>query len=174
MEIAIGLAGLVIGALGVYLTWLGVKQSRERKREQTHARQKVGRREKDEKQHTILIIEDDYIERRGLAELLGKKGFRCSLAHNVGRAKNLIRSRRFDLITLDMQLTPREKGQSGYLLLDEIAKHQEGVPVIIVSMLPWSGTEVRDFLRKHGAYDYVRKPVEVEKLLESIESALGR
>ncbi len=86
-----------------------------------------------------------------------------------------VRGERLDLITLDMQLDEMDAGgQHGMVLLDQINIHQRGVPVIIISGLTWSETQVRDFLRKYRAFDYVKKPFTPDSLRPILVEALNQ
>lgn len=120
-----------------------------------------------------LIVEDIPAQQLAVKQVLEMAGFEITLAADFDSALTCIRDKQFDLITLDMQLEELDTGgQHGIILLNQTRTYQKGVPVIIISALDWSGSQVRNFLRKYGAFDYLKKPFDPEELLSIIQDAL--
>lgn len=136
----------------------------------THANDSIFPKPKEIK---VLVIEDIPAQYKAISQLLTEMGLTATIASDFDTALKFIRMDRFDLITLDMQLDNMDaSGQAGVTLLDQMRTYQRRVPIIIISGLPWSGTNVRDFLREYGAYDYLTKPFKPEYLKKCIEKAL--
>ena len=120
-----------------------------------------------------LIVEDVRAQQLAVRQVLASCGLETRTAHDFETAMELIRSEKFKLVTLDMQLDEMDTGgQHGMLLLDELHTYQKNVPIIIISALDWSGREVRDFLREHKAFDFLPKPFKPAELRSVVEEAL--
>lgn len=104
----------------------------------------------------ILIVDDEEYSRLYLAQLIRElyPGFQLSFAATVDEALFLIKSDRYDLIMLDVEMP----GMSGLELLVEIRKSFPCVPVLFVSAY-----KVADYIQKAirlNAVDYIDKPVD--------------
>ena len=122
----------------------------------------------------VLVIEDIFVQRQSIERVLEELGLCEVSADNFDLALESIRADTFDLVLLDMQLDELDPGgQQGILLLEQMQTYQKQVPVIIISALPWSGQEVRDFLREYGAYDYLPKPFKPQVLRQLIRQVLN-
>ncbi len=85
----------------------------------------------------ILIIDDDPIIRKYLANLLNDNGYETVVAENAQEAMGLVNSISFDLITLDLDM-PGEWGTRFYGKLAQ-DKQKKNIPVIVISGM--SGNE---------------------------------
>jgi CheY-like chemotaxis protein len=118
---------------------------------------------------TVLVVEDNEIERAGLAGMLRREGYVVAEAEDGAQALTLLRADcRADLILLDMLL----HGQDGWSFLKERQKDPAvvAVPVIIVTGLDAANLEWGKSL---GACACFRKPVNVAALLEEIRRCVG-
>ncbi len=117
-----------------------------------------------------LIVEDIPAQQVVIQQVLQNEGYIVTIAADLEQAIEQIRNRKFDLVTLDMQLDLMDAdGQHGLLLLDELKTSQLDVPVIIISALDWSGKQVRDFLREYQVFDYLPKPFKAHELKACID-----
>jgi CheY-like chemotaxis protein len=118
---------------------------------------------------TVLVIEDDSIQREGLAALLRQQGFTVLTAENGRDAMNRLSSGTPDLILLDMQMP----GWDSWWFLEQRKRLAAlaSVPVIITTALAVAGG---DWASSLGAAGLLRKPFEVEPLLAEIRRCLGR
>lgn len=117
--------------------------------------------------HTILVVEDDAIQREGLRSVLGQAGYSVMLAADPTEALfRLSDPARPSLILLDMMF-PRRPGSDGWHFLRERQQHPRlrSVPVVIVTAL---GNASDEWAKSLGAESYLRKPVDVEPLLAEI------
>jgi DNA-binding response OmpR family regulator len=116
----------------------------------------------------ILIVEDDPAILRGLADNLGCESYDVVTAADGEQGYSLARSRKPDLIVLDLML-PR---MSGYELCRKL--RAEGVTTPIV-MLTARGDEADRIVGLDlGADDYVTKPFSIRELLARIRAVLRR
>ncbi len=120
-----------------------------------------------------LVIEDIPAQQVAIRQVLGGMGIEAVVAGDFERALELVRGDPYDVITLDMQLDDMDPGgQQGILLLDQMRTHQKDVPVIIISGLELTGSQVRDFLVEYQADDYLKKPFNPGELRPIVEKAL--
>ena len=115
---------------------------------------------------TILIVDDEQSIRESLDGILQDEGFRTLVAETGEEALALLAEETPDLVLLDIWLP----GIDGLETLRRIREnHQEQV----VIMMSGHGTiETAVKATKLGAYDFIEKPLSLEKVLISIENAL--
>jgi len=117
---------------------------------------------------TILVAEDDLHLRAGLVETLVAEGYRVVAAADGDAALALFASARPDLVLLDVMMP----GRSGYDVCREIRRHDQRVPII---MLTAKGEEVDKVVGLQlGADDYVTKPFGIHELRARIAAVLRR
>lgn len=120
---------------------------------------------------TIVVIEDDSIQREGLAATLRQQGFTVLTAVDGHDALNKLSSgSNPDLILLDM-LTSSGDSDGWWFLQQRQCNHAlASVPVIITTAIPVADMKWAASL---GAAGVIRKPFEVEPLLAEIRRCLG-
>lgn len=112
----------------------------------------------------ILIIDDDPIIRKYLANLLKDNGYETTVAENSQEAMGLVNSTSFDLITLDLDM-PGEWGTRFYGKLAQ-DKQKKNIPVIVISGM--SGNEYAI----PRAVASLTKPFDQKELLRIIRDIL--
>jgi adenylate cyclase len=119
---------------------------------------------------SILVVEDNEVHRSTLKKLLGGQGHRVTLAENGRRGLDLIQSRRFDVILLDILMPEMD----GFQVLEKIKADPElrHVPVIVITALDDIASAVRCI--EMGADDYLTKPFERVVLQARINSGLSK
>lgn len=117
---------------------------------------------------SILVVDDEKSQREILEMILAGEGYDVTTASSGEAALKFVADRRFDLVLSDLKMT----GMSGLDLLKELSAHD---PSIMVILLTAHGTvdSAVDALRL-GAFDYLQKPYDREKLLETISRALKK
>jgi eukaryotic-like serine/threonine-protein kinase len=113
----------------------------------------------------ILIVDDDVWNAKLVATILEKAGYRTVHAPDPTGALPLIRRERFELVLLDQNMP----GMDGLTLLGEVRKESD-VPVIMLTSADRSDLAVRAI--RLGAYDYLTKPVDERRLLETVPQAI--
>ncbi|AZG12340.1 MULTISPECIES: response regulator [Cupriavidus] len=112
----------------------------------------------------ILIVDDSPTEALFMSDLLGKKGFKVSVAGNSEQAMARLDAEAFDLILMDVVMP----GQNGYQATRAIKRDDrfKDIPVIMCTS---KGLETdRIWGIRQGASDYIVKPVDGEELLSKI------
>ena len=112
---------------------------------------------------SILIVEDDLTFSTMLKTWLKKKGFEVDTAGNTARARKLLNGHSYHLILSDLRLPD----QDGIHLLTELRKNHDQTPFIIMT----SYAEIQSAVQamKHGAGDYITKPIQPDELLKKIQ-----
>jgi DNA-binding NtrC family response regulator len=114
----------------------------------------------------ILITDDEQSIRNALKEILEFEDYRTLEAENGEQALKLIEEERIDLVLLDIKM----KGMDGIEVLEQIVKRQPNLPVIMIS---GHGTiQIAVEATKSGAFDFIEKPPDLNRLLISIRNAL--
>lgn len=115
---------------------------------------------------TILITDDEQSIRNTLREILEFEGYRTLEADRGERALELIESEPVDLMLLDIKM----QGMDGLEVLARMNERGSDLPVILIS---GHGTiEIAVEATKKGAYDFLEKPPDLNRLLVSIRNAL--
>ncbi len=115
---------------------------------------------------TILIIDDEESIRESLQGILQDEEFRTISAENGEQGLSLLRDEIPDLVLLDIWMP----GMDG---IETLRKIREVSPEQLVIMMSGHGTiETAVKATKLGAYDFIEKPLSLEKLLLSVQNAL--
>ena len=118
----------------------------------------------------ILVIEDEPDIRRNLEYNLGREGFNASSVGTLDKAYKKLKSKKFDLILLDLMLPDG----SGLDLCKKIKSNSEteATPVVILTAKDDEVDKVVGF--ELGADDYVTKPFSVRELILRVKAILKR
>ena len=115
----------------------------------------------------ILVVDDEESIRTSLAGILEDEDFSISFAHDGIMALDMVRKNMPDLVLLDIWM-PRMDG------IETLQKIKEFNPSLTVIMMSGHGTiETAVKSTKMGAYDFIEKPLSLEKLLVTVRNALG-
>ena len=115
---------------------------------------------------TILIVDDEESIIQSLEGILSDEGFEVISAQSGAEAIEKIEDEIPDLVLLDIWMP----GKDGIETLSEI---KEAYPSLQVVMMSGHGTiETAVRATKVGAYDFIEKPLSLEKLLLSVNNAL--
>jgi two-component system, cell cycle response regulator DivK len=118
---------------------------------------------------TILLVEDNAMNRDMLSRRLERKGFTVMLAVDGQDGVNSVQAHRPDLILMDMSLPVKD----GWEATREL-KHDpdlRDIPVIALTAHAMAGD--RDRALAAGCNDYDTKPVDFDRLLAKIEALLA-
>ena len=117
---------------------------------------------------SILVVDDEKNQREILETILSGEGYDVTTASSGEAAMKFVESRRFDLVLSDLKMT----GMSGLDLLKELTNYDKSIIVILLTAHGSVDSAV-DALRL-GAFDYLQKPYDSEKLLETVSRALNK
>ncbi len=115
----------------------------------------------------ILIVDDEPGITESLSNILVDEGYTVDTAENGERALAALQQRPYALVLLDVWLPGRKDGLQ---TLREIRKRNINSEVIMISGHASIDTAVR--ATKLGAFDFLEKPLSLEAVLESVQSAL--
>ena len=121
-----------------------------------------------EKSTTILVIDDDFANRRVLQLVLKRNGYQAVLAENGGDGLRLAKETRPDLILLDFFM-PDEDGFEVLTQLKADAALKE-IPVVIFTVLVREESERKAL--ELGAAAYVTKPFDIDEVVACIRCIL--
>lgn len=114
----------------------------------------------------ILVVDDELSILESLRGILQDEGYLVTTAASGEQGLEEVMKDPPDLVLLDIWLP----GMDGLAVLGEIKKVYAGLPVIIISGHGSIDTAVR--ATKMGAFDYVEKPLSLERILVSIQNGL--
>ena len=115
----------------------------------------------------ILLVDDDPTVSETLLGLFDQSEYNFHHLEDGDRALNFIENNNPDLVLLDVNLP----SISGLDILKEIKKRDSNLPVIIIS--GYVSTENAIQAMKEGAYEYITKPFQIERLMLTINKAMG-
>src|SRR6188472_2833128 len=107
---------------------------------------------------TVLIVDDERTLARAVKAFLAEAGYEAEVADDGERALALVQTLRPDVVFTDVRLP----GMSGIDLLRRIREFDPAIPVII--MTAYGTIEGAVEAVKLGAFDYMKKPVDLEEL----------
>jgi two-component system, cell cycle response regulator DivK len=117
---------------------------------------------------TILLVEDNEMNRDMLSRRLERRGFRVVQAHDGGDGNALAHSEKPDLILMDMSLPVMNGWELTRLLKSDPATRH--IPIIALTAHALATDKVKAI--QAGCDDYDTKPVDFNRLQEKIMSAL--
>ncbi len=115
----------------------------------------------------VLVVDDEKSIRVTIGEFLKRAGYDVVTADNMQCATNLINENDFDAVLTDI-IMPKGSGVS---LLKEIHNRQLNMQVLMMTGEPTVETAV-DAVR-HGARDYLAKPIDRDELLKAVRNAVS-
>ena len=116
----------------------------------------------------ILVVDDEVGIRELLSEILSDEGYQVKLAENASEARTLRSRNRPDLVLLDIWMPDTD----GITLLKEWAS--AGLLTMPVVMMSGHGTiDTAVEATRIGAYDFLEKPIALQKLLATVGRALN-
>ena len=117
----------------------------------------------------ILVVDDEENIRISLKDILEDEGYDVFLAENAQKAKDLKNKESISLILLDIWMPDCD----GITLLKDWSKEKQlNCPVIMMSGHGTIDTAIE--ATKIGAFDFLEKPISLQKLLKTISSALKK
>jgi len=114
----------------------------------------------------ILVVDDEANIRTALAKILENVGYAVAAADSGDAALGLLRDTTFDLVVTDLKMV----GASGIEVLQAVKKLHPDTEVIVVTAYGTIESAVEAM--KTGAYDYVTKPLDPERLTHLVAKAV--
>ncbi|MBX3238390.1 MAG: sigma-54-dependent Fis family transcriptional regulator [Chitinophagaceae bacterium] len=116
----------------------------------------------------ILIIDDEKAIRKTLGEILSYEGYKIDEAGDGEEGLKKFREKNYDVVLCDIKM-PRIDGVE---FLEKVSEINADVPVIMISGHGTIETAVEAV--KKGAYDYISKPPDLNRLLITIRNAMDK
>ncbi len=115
---------------------------------------------------SILVVDDDQRNREMLAEALSEAGFSVDIACDGVEALGKINQETYDALLSDIRMVPL----SGLDLLDSVRKAIPEIPIVLLTAFGSVDTAIQAM--KHGAFDYIAKPVNLDELVLTMRRAV--
>ena len=115
----------------------------------------------------ILVVEDEPDLRKVLSTLLKRGGYTVDLAETGSVARDRLSREIYDLVITDLKLP----GANGLEVLKTSKEAYPDTPVIIITA--YSTDETAEEARRLGAFNYILKPFDTDKILADVEIAIG-
>src|SRR5271169_2117406 len=116
-------------------------------------------------QASVLVVEDNDLERQITTETLREEGFAVEEAANGRRAIELLQLSRFDTVLTDLMMP----GMSGEELLVKVKERYPNTQVVILTAHGSIDSAVK--ATKEGAFNYLTKPTDRETLVIAVARA---
>ena len=116
----------------------------------------------------ILIIDDERSIRNALKEILEFEGFSVIDAEDGESGLSILKQQTIDLVFCDIKMPKMD----GIEVLGQIIQHNEGLPVVMISGHGTIDTAVEAI--KKGAFDFVEKPLDLNRILVTLKNAKER
>jgi DNA-binding NtrC family response regulator len=113
----------------------------------------------------LLIVDDEEQFLESIAKRLEMRGFDVATANRGAIAVEITRKKKFDLALVDLKMP----GMDGKELLEILKKEHKYLEVIILT--GHGSVDSAIDCTKLGAFSYLPKPYELEKLLEKLKEA---
>jgi len=116
--------------------------------------------------NNILVVDDEAVVRNGISRVLRDRGLAATTAEGALEALNLLKSRTFDLVLLDIRMPDMD----GMEVLKQIRSKYPKTQVIMVTGYPTIDSAVQCI--KLGALDYLVKPFRLDDLDAALEKTI--
>jgi CheY-like chemotaxis protein len=118
---------------------------------------------------TVLVVDDDEIQREVCYRLLRKLGYEVSVAESGEKAIEMLKENPYDLLILDMVMPPGIDGAETYR---QIVKTYPNQKAIIVSGFSETGRVLE--AQKLGAGAFIKKPLTRRAIAAAVRAELNR
>ncbi|ACU63842.1 sigma-54-dependent transcriptional regulator [Chitinophaga pinensis] len=117
---------------------------------------------------SILIIDDEKSIRKTLSEILSYEGYKVEEAADGAEGFKLFKDKQYDAVLCDIKMPKMD----GLEFLEKAREINTDVPIIMVSGHGNIDTAVEAV--KKGAYDYISKPPDLNRLLITLRNAMDK
>lgn len=113
----------------------------------------------------ILVIDDERAIRNSLKEILGDEGYDVDVAEDGPSGLAMVDKERYNIIFCDIKMP----GMDGIEVLDKL--NEEGIDSAIVMISGHGDIETAVDCIKKGAFDFIQKPLDLNRILITIKNA---
>ncbi len=111
----------------------------------------------------ILVVDDEFGDRETLREVLEDKGYRVATARDGTETIEMVKSRHYDIIFLDVRL-PDMNGVDTYVHVKQIDPQ-----ATVIMMTGYSEEELVERAISQGAHTCIYKPYDIERVIALVE-----
>jgi two-component system, NtrC family, nitrogen regulation response regulator NtrX len=116
----------------------------------------------------ILVIDDERSIRNTLKDILEYEKYQVDLAENGPTGLEKIKNGEYDVVLCDIKMP----GMDGLEVLEKLAEQEYDSPVVMISGHGNIDTAVEAI--KKGAFDFIEKPLDLNRLLITIRNAMDK
>lgn len=116
----------------------------------------------------ILVVDDERAIRNSLKEILTDEGYSVEIAQDGAEALSIVDKEKFDVIFCDIKMP----GMDGTEVLEKMVA--EGVDSAVVMISGHGDIETAVDCIKKGAFDFIQKPLDLNRILITIKNASER
>jgi len=119
----------------------------------------------------ILVIDDDHLVAKSLSKLLEKEGYNIICTENSHNALVLLSDTDFDLIITDIKMPGMDGIKMATIIKDTLKLNKKkDIPIIFIT--GYSDEKSYADAKKLNVADFIYKPFDKEKFLQSVENTL--
>ena len=116
----------------------------------------------------ILVVDDERAIRNSLKEILGDEGYDVDLAEDGAQGIEAIGKEHYDVVFCDIKMPVKDGGE----VLDFV--REEGIDSAVIMITGHGDIETAvDFIKK-GAFDFIQKPLDLNRILITVKNAAER
>lgn len=116
----------------------------------------------------ILVIDDERSIRNTLKDILEYEKYEVDLAEDGKKALEIVKNAEYDIVLCDIKMP----GMDGIEVLEQLQQLTPDTPVVMISGHGNIDTAVESI--KKGAYDFIEKPLDLNRLLITIRNAMDK
>jgi DNA-binding NtrC family response regulator len=116
----------------------------------------------------ILVVDDDKDMCEILSDFLKDEGHTVLTAYDGESALDSVKSRKYDVLILDYRL----QGIDGLHVLEKVHQIDESLITIMISA--FGSEQMKRQAKKLGAYDFIEKPFDMERIVRIVKQALSQ
>ena len=120
------------------------------------------------KNKRALVVDDEHMILKIISDILTKEGYEVKTAFNFDKAFELLKEYPFHVVLTDIRMPEK----NGIDLLEKIRAFNSNMPVILMTGFASLETAVKAV--QHGAFDYLTKPLDYDKLKSVTKHAFER
>lgn len=121
-----------------------------------------------DKQPRLLIVDDEVDACKNLSDILSDLGYQVDVAHDGPDALELVGRHAYDVALLDLKMP----GMDGVELYKRIKAVSAGTVAIVITA--FAGSKTAQAALDAGAAEILAKPVDLQRLIRSVEEALDQ
>ena len=116
----------------------------------------------------ILVVDDERAIRNSLKDILEFESYKVEIAENGVEGLEKLKNGKFDVVFSDIKMPQMD----GIEFLKAIIEERGDIPVIMIS--GHATIDVAVDAIKHGAFDFISKPLDLNRILITVKNALDK